>query len=96
MNPKGGRRKMSRKRFEAPRCARCQQPLSLGVAHKCPLQQGNVLNWKWAASAILVLFIQLGAFLMAFGALQEKVEAIDKRLERMENSFDKIYIQPER
>jgi len=43
---------------------------------------------------ILVLFIQLGAFLMAFAALQEKVDAIDKRLERMENSFDKIYIRP--
>ena len=83
----------SRKRFEVPRCVRCQQPISLGVAHKCP-QQGNPLNWKWAASAIIVLFLQLGTFLMAFGALQQKVDALDKRLERMEQSFDKIYIKP--
>ena len=86
---------MPRKQHEAPHCPRCMQPLAMGIAHKCPSQQGT-LNWKWAASAILVLFLQLGAFLMAFGALQQKVEAIDKRLERMENSFDKIYIQPER
>lgn len=84
---------MSKKQAEIPRCPRCMQPLSMGVGHKCPNQQGQ-LNWKWAASAILVLFLQLGTFLMAFGALQEKVEAIDRRLERMENSFDKIYIKP--
>ena len=86
---------MSRKRFEVPRCVRCQQPVSLGVAHKCP-SQGTPPNWKWAASAILVLFLQLGAFLMAFGALQAKVDNINNRLERIENSFDKIYIRPEK
>ena len=87
---------MPRKHIEIPRCPRCTQPISLGIAHKCPHQQGGALNWKWAASAILVLILQLGTFLMAFATLQQKVEALDKRLERIEDSFDKIYIQPGR